>query len=136
LTFRGFDQTSGNTFDDIAYGYQHALADNTFAYWVDGVLAHHSLAGNDTTSEFGLNGHELKNGFQWGAGEAIEQGSRVPDTGIAHQSNDYIGVIKPNWVSFVGYNSVSPNYNPIDGLTFNSDIHGFQTFDEVLGSTK
>lgn len=136
LTFRGFDETSGNTLDDMAYGYQHALADSTFAYWADGVIAHHSLAGNDTTSDAGITGKNLKSGFQWGADQMIESGSWVPAKATAHQTLGYVGMVKPNWESFAGYNSLSPNFNPIDGLTFNSDIHGFQTFDEILGSAK
>ena len=34
-----------------AFGYKHALPDRTFLYWADGVLAHHSIAGSDATSE-------------------------------------------------------------------------------------
>jgi hypothetical protein len=128
--------TSGDTFDDTVYGYEHAMADNTFAYWADGVTAHHSLAGDDTTSDFGISGRDLTTGFQWLDDETIEQGGWVPDTGFAHENLRGAGFAKPNWQSFVGYNVVSPNYNPIDGLTFNSDLHGFQWFEETLGSTK
>ncbi len=135
LTFRGFDATTGNTFDDTAFGFKHALPDDTFAYWTDGVLAHHSIAGDDTTIEAGATGHSAKTGFQWGTDQTLEEGSWVPYTGIAHTSQEYVAVFKPNYQAAFGYNDDSSNYNPIDGLTFNSDLRGFQGFAEALGST-
>lgn len=134
LGFRGFDETTGNTFNDIAYGYKHALADRTFEYWADGVLAHHSLAGDDTTTDVGLSGQNAS-GFQWGDGQSLERGSWLPNPRIAHSSNTFIAMNKPNYLAVVGYNDNSPNFNPIDGFTFNSDIHGFQGALETLGAT-
>ena len=134
LSFRGFDETTGDTFDDIAYGYRHALADRTFLYWVDGVDAHHSRAGDDWTTDFGLSGRDPKTGFEWGEGRQIESGSHVPITGVAHLNNAFVGVVKPNWETFVGTNDVGPDFNPIDGLTFDSDIRGMQGFSQVSGA--
>ena len=136
LTFRGFDETTGNTFDDIAYGYRHALPDRTFSYWFDGVSAHHSVAGDDSTTELGTFGRNAKSGFTWGTNESFEHGSRLPGTGAAHSSTTFVDVHKPNWETAIGYNDISPNYNPIDGLTFNSDIRGFQGFTDISGSTR
>jgi hypothetical protein len=136
LAFRGFDQTTGDVFDDVAYGYKHALPDRSFVYWADGVVAHHSVSGTDATSEFGVLGQNLKSGLQWGTGEAFEHGSWVPGTGVAHSSTSFVAVSKPNWQGVIGYNDLSPNYNPIDGITFNSDIHGFQTFLSTSGSSR
>lgn len=135
LSFRGFDETTGNTFDDIAYGYRHALPDRSFIYWVDGVDAHHSIDGDDSTTDFGLSGDDVKTGFQWGEGQQIEVGEHVPITGVTHLNNAFIGVVKPNWETFVGTNDVGPNFNPIDGLTFDSDIRGMQGFSQVSGAT-
>jgi hypothetical protein len=134
MTFRGFDETSGNTFDDTAYGYLHALPDRSFQYWVDGVLAHHSIAGDDTTTDAGVLWRDFKSGVHWGTGWATEQGSWVPYTGEAHFSNSFVGVFKANYTAVIGYNDLSPNFNPIDGLIFNSDIKGFQTFWGASGS--
>ena len=53
LTFHGYDETTGNTFADQAYGYEHALPNGSFLYWSDGVFANHSIAGNDNTIEAG-----------------------------------------------------------------------------------
>jgi len=135
LSFRGFDETTGNTFDDLAYGYRHALPDHAFLYWVDGVIAHHSLSGDDATTDVGLSGRDPKSGFQWGDAQTFERGSWVPDTGVAHSTNTYVAVFKPNWQTAFGYNDLGPNFNPIDGLTFNSDIRGIQGFAQTSGST-
>lgn len=134
MTFRGFNVTTGDTFDDTAFGFKHASANDTFAYWTDGVIAHHSIAGDDTTIDAGITGHNTKTGFQWGTDQTLEEGSWVPYTGVAHSSLQYVGVSKPNYQAFFGYNDMSPNYNPIDGLIFNSDLRGFQGFAQALGS--
>ena len=136
LGFRGFDATTGNTFDDIAYGYKHALPDRSFRYFADGVIAHHSLAGDDVTTDVGADGRNAKTGFFWGTGETFEHGSWVPQTGVAHLTNNFVGMTKPNWQAVIGYNDVSPNFNPIDGLTFNSDIRGFQGYAQTSGSSR
>ncbi|HZT12040.1 MAG TPA: hypothetical protein VFA29_04530 [Candidatus Baltobacteraceae bacterium] len=136
LSVRGFDQTTGNTFDDLAYGYEHRLPDRSFYYWANGVLAHHSIAGDDSTADIGVSGQNLKSGFTWGTSQTLERGSWIPFTGAAHASLQYVAVNKPNLQAAVGYNDLSPNYNPIDGLTFNSDIHGFQGFFQPSGSAR
>ncbi len=134
LGFRGFDQVSGNTFDDLVYAFRHALPDRTFQYWVDGVSAHHSIAGDDATTDVGVKTRDLKTGVEFGDDQTTEIGSWVPVTGVAHNSNSYVGVFKPNWGTAFGYNDMSPNYDPIDGLTFDSDIRGFQGFAQGSGS--
>jgi hypothetical protein len=133
LTFRGFDETTGNTFDDTAYGYSHALPDRSFQYWVDGVDAHHSISGNDETTDFGVLWRDFKSGVHWGTGDTLEYGSWVPYTGMARMDNSFVGVFKANYTAVLGYNDNSPNFNPIDGLTFNSDIKGFQGFAGAQG---
>lgn len=134
LSFRGFDEVSGNTFDDFVYAFRHALPDSTFQYWLDSVSAHHSLAGDDATTDFGTLSHNLKTGFEWGDEQTIERGSWVPDNRVVRNSNSFLAVFKPNWGTAFGYNDMSPNYNPIDGLTFNSDIRGFQGFAQGTGA--
>jgi hypothetical protein len=136
LGFRGFDAITGDTFDDVAYGYKHAVPDRSFRYFADGVIAHHSLAGDDVTTDFGADGRNAKTGFFWGTGETFEHGSWVRQPGVAHITNNFVGVTKPNWQAVIGYNDLSPNFNPIDGLTFNSDLHGFQGFLSTSGSAR
>ncbi|MHB8140849.1 MAG: DOMON domain-containing protein [Vulcanimicrobiaceae bacterium] len=135
LSFRGFDRTTGNTFDDIAYGYKHALPNRTFLYWADGVFAHHSLAGSDATAQFGAAGRNLKTGFVWGVDNALERGTYVTN-GIAHASNGFIDVHKPNYEVNLGYVDLSPTYDPIDGFTQDADLHGFNAFAFLGGPTR
>ncbi len=135
LHFRGYDQTTGNTFDDIAYGYKHLLPDRTFMYWSDGVFAHHSLAGTDNTTEAGVAGRNLHTGLVWSLGHSVETGSYLPN-GAAQSTNGFVDVHRPNWEGMIGYDDVTPNYGPLDGFTTNSDIHGFNSFFNFNGSTK
>ncbi|MBV8148015.1 MAG: hypothetical protein JO092_02855, partial [Candidatus Eremiobacteraeota bacterium] len=133
LTFRGFDQTTGNTFSDQAYGYQHALPDGSFILWSDGALAHHSLAGNDSTIESGVEGRNYNSGMIYFADYAFETGSWVPQ-GHADLTELFVDQHKTNYEVLASYLDISPNYNPIDGYTSNSDIRGLQGIVNLLGS--
>lgn len=133
LNFRGFNQVTGDTFDDTAYGFKHALQDQTFLYWSDGVLAHHSVSGNDATIEAGMKGRNLHNGFVWSVNSALENGSWVPQ-GTSRETNAFVDVHKPNYEWLFGYADVAPNFNPIDGYSSNSDVRGFQGTANVNGS--
>ena len=124
LSVRGYDETTNNEFDDIAYGYTHATPSQTFAYWSDGVLAHHSVAGDDSTVEAGTSFHNLHTGLIGVIDEAFESGSYVPDPGYARQLNINGEMRKPNYDIFVDWEDVTPNYNPIDGYTGISDNRG------------
>ena len=134
LSFRGFDQTTGNTFDDQAYGYEHALQDGTFLYWSDGVLAHHSIAGDDSTIETGMEARNLHTGLVWFSDHAFEYGCWVPQ-GHADLTDVFVDEHKPNYEINAGYLDISPNYDPIDGFTANSDIRGLQGFVNLVGSS-
>jgi len=134
MNFRGFDPTSGNTFDDTAFGYEHALQDNSFLYWSDGVLAHHSLAGNDSTVEGGIEGRNLKSGLIGYADYSVETGSWVPQ-GHANFFETFADIHKPNYEVNIGYLEAAPNYDPIDGYTANSDIRGPQAYFNLGGGS-
>ncbi|MDQ2679782.1 MAG: DUF5916 domain-containing protein [Candidatus Eremiobacteraeota bacterium] len=136
LSFRGYDQTTGNEFDDIAYGYKHALPDRTFLYWSDGVIAHHSLAGSDNTAEAGVAFRNLKTGFVGALDQSFEQGTYVPAPGFARSFNGFVDVHKPNYEVNLGYDDISPNYNPIDGFTPNSDVRGPSGYVSLIGSAR
>jgi hypothetical protein len=123
LSFRGYDETTGNTFDDEAFGYEHALPDRSFLYWTDGALAHHSVAGDDSTIEGGVEARNLHSGLIGYVDYAFENGSWVPQ-GHANQLESFVDVHKPNYELNAAYLDISPNYNPIDGYTANSDIRG------------
>jgi hypothetical protein len=124
LAFRGYDGLTNNTFNDVAFGYKHALPDRTFLYWADGDFARHSIAGDDSTVEAGVAARNLRTGFVAGVNEAFEQGAYVPAPGFARSFNGFADVHKPNYEVFAGYGDITPNYNPIDGFTTISDIRG------------
>jgi hypothetical protein len=132
LSARGYDLTTDDLFDDIAYGFKHALPNRTFQYWADGVLAHHSDAGSDETSEIGAEGRNLRNGFIWLADTSVEQGTARG--GTAHSTNGFIDVHKPNYEVNLAYVDVSPHYDPLDGFTANSDIRGPDATIYLLGN--
>ncbi|HEY9085368.1 MAG TPA: hypothetical protein VIN40_05465 [Candidatus Tyrphobacter sp.] len=134
LSFRGYDETTGNTFDDEAFGYEHALPDRSFLYWTDGALAHHSLAGNDSTIEGGVEARNLHSGLIGYFDYAFEDGSWVPQ-GHADELESFVDVHKPNYEINAGYMDISPNYNPIDGYTANSDIRGPQGIVDFTGGS-
>ncbi|HKU81156.1 MAG TPA: DUF5916 domain-containing protein, partial [Candidatus Tumulicola sp.] len=127
LTFHGYDPTTNNTITDQAYGYEHAIQGGSFIYWSDGVFANHSIAGNDDTVENGVEARDLNNGMIYYFDYAFENGSWVPQ-GHADFSQFFIDRHKGNFEVNAGYLDVSPNYNPIDVYTANSDILGPQFF--------
>ncbi len=134
LHFRGFDPTTGNDYDDTAFGYKHALPDRTFLYWADGVFANHSISGKDDTFEGGVAGRNLHTGLVWALDDSVESGSFVP-YGFARSTNGFIDFHKPNWETLFGYVDITPNYGPIDGFTTNSDIRGFTGYLNLVGAT-
>ena len=134
LSFRGFNEQTGDTFDDQAFGYSHALQDRSFQYWADGVLAHHSIAGTDNTYEFGARGMNPHSELMFTFNSGVERGSWVPE-GIAHSTRGSIYEGRPNYQAVLQYVDISPSYNPIDGFTTISDIRGFAGYVNFNGST-
>ncbi len=145
LTFRGYDESTNDTFDDQAFGYKHAMQDQTFQYWADGVLANHSqtpqLANgeegpgvHDDTFEAGAKWRNLHTHLVWGFNQAIENGSWVPQ-GHSSSTTAFLDLHQSNFETNVSYVNIGPNYNPIDGFTTNSDIRGLQGFQSFNGST-
>lgn len=133
LTFHGYDATTNNTFSDSAYGFQHALPGGAFTYWSDGVFANHSIAGWDNTIENGFEARNLQNGMIYFADYSFENGSWVPQ-GHADFAQFFVDNHKGPFEVNAGYLDISPNYNPIDGYTANSDIRGPQFFTDYSGS--
>ncbi len=112
--------------DDQAFGYQHALSDRTFLYWIDGVLAHHADVGNDSTEEFGVEGRNLSSGLVWIYDQTLEQSAFVanPDQTFAYTRVEALDVHKPNYEVLADYSDISPNYGPLDGFTNYADARG------------
>ena len=136
LTFRGYDETTGNVFNDVAYGYTHALPNQSFSYWSDGVIANHSIAGHDAAAEVGASFKNVHSGLDGGIDQAFESGSYVVDPGSARALNLWEHLQKPNYDAFIDYGNVTPNYNPIDGFTSLSDTRGFVYAFNVYGSSR
>jgi hypothetical protein len=125
LHFEGFNQVTNSDFNDTAYGYLYALPDQSLRIWSDGVLAHDSVAGNDTTAEIGATALDVSTGINGGFSQSWEAGSFVPDLHRAQDFDSNFGVKKANYTIIGVYQNVSPNYGPMLGYTSISDIHGF-----------
>ena len=124
LNFRGYDQTTGNTFDDTAFGYKHATPNVSLAYWADGVMAHHSVAGSDSTEEFGVEARNVREGLTYFADGATEHGSPVSALGSSSYEYGFVDWARPNVEVRAGYQGVQPLFSPLDGLVGVSDVHG------------
>lgn len=125
MHFEGVNQVTGSDFNDTAYGYLHALPDQSLRIWGDGVVAHDSIAGNDTTAEIGAQVLDVPSGISGGFDQSWEAGSFVPELHRAQYSNLFIAAQKANYNSFLVYQDVAPNYGPMLGYTPFSDARGF-----------
>ncbi len=134
LTFHGYDETTNNTFSDQAYGYQHTVPGGSFIYWSDGVFANHSIAGTDDTIETGAEARDYSNGMIYFFDHSFEDGTWVPQ-GHADLTEFFVDRHKNNLEVNAGYLDISPNYNPIDGYTPNSDMRGPQFETDFQGTT-
>lgn len=134
LTFHGYDETTNNTFSDQAYGYEHALPNGSFIYWSDGVFANHSIAGTDDTVEAGAEARDYQNGMIYFFDHSFESGTWVPQ-GNADLTEIFVDRHKNDLEFNGGYLDISPNYDPIDGYTANSDIRGPQFYANVTGAS-
>lgn len=124
MHFEGFNQVTNSKFNDTAYGYLHALPDQSLRIWSDGVLAHDSVAGNDSTAEIGASALNVSTGITGGIDQSWESGSFVPDLHQAQAFDANLGVKKGNYTFITDYQDISPNYGPMLGYTSISDIHG------------
>jgi hypothetical protein len=134
LTFHGYDETTNNTFSDQAYGFQHSVPGSTFTYWSDGVFANHSIAGTDDTIEDGFEARNLQSGMIYLFDYSFENGSWVTQ-GHADLTEFFVDRHKGDFEINGGYLDISPNYDPIDGYTANSDIRGPQFFTDFAGAS-
>lgn len=125
MHFEGFNQVANSDFNATAYGYLHALPDQSLRIWSDGVLAHDSVAGNDTAAEIGATALDVSTGINGGFSQSWEAGSFVPDLHRAQGFDSNFGVKKANYTIIGVYQNVSPSYGPMLGYTSISDIHGF-----------
>jgi len=134
LSFRGYDQTTGDEFDDLAYGYKHASGQGVFSYWSDGVFAHHSAVGDDATVELGFSGMNPRTGINGGADGATERRRDASGSSSASSVNVYGGVNQANWTASVRLQNITPQYAPFDGFTIASDVRGIAAYATTTGN--
>ena len=135
MNFRGYDATSQNLIDDTVYSYRHAIPNQTFQWWVDGVSAHHSIAGHDSTTEVGFLNRNLKTAVFESFDYAFENGDTFGSQGSAHLFNGFSFVHRTNYQAVLGYADVSPTYNPIEGFTVDADVRGPYAQFSLTGGT-
>ena len=134
LSFRGYNQVTGDEFDDQAFGFRHAMQDNQFQYWANGVLAHHSIAGSDESGDFGFKGRDNRTKFVYELDSAVEKSAFLPG-GVAHSTYGFVDIHQHNYEWYFGYVDKTPKYGPIDGFTSSSDDKGFIEFLTFNGAT-
>ncbi len=76
----------------------------------------------------------MKTGFVWALDQSWEHGSWVPQ-GTAYNTNGFVDVHQSNYEVNLAYQDISPNYNPIDGFTANSDVRGPSLYAWSAGAT-
>ncbi len=112
--------------DDQAFGFAHTLSDRTFLFWGDGVLAHHGGVGNDSAYEGGIAGRNLHSGLVYGYNQSFENTAIIsnPDQTFAYTRNTFLDDHRPNYEWYVGWQDISPGWDPLDGFTNYNDARG------------
>jgi hypothetical protein len=133
LEARGTNDTTGQTFDDIAFGYKHVLPSRTFGYWTNGVIANHGDV-HDSTVELGVQARDLRTGWVGALFHEFESGTLIGDDSKALSTYGFIDHQGPTHEALLGFRDIGPLYNPIDGYTQISDIHGFTGSYNLFGA--
>ena len=131
MSFRGYDQTGQDTFDDQVYAYKFADTQKRFEYWADGVFTNHGQAGSDRTVEGGFYHRNVNSGALITADYAQEF---VPGRRAQYSFNEMSGVMKSNYWALASYEDISPQYAPLDGYTLEGDLHGPNVYVKFFGS--
>ena len=135
-------EAQGAGFDDMVFGYKHAVPNRSFAWSIDGVMTHHQAgndtidqrAGNDSTWQAQAGGRNNKTGFVYALDYVREQGTFVTDKRLAYKTEDFIDVHQHNYEIYTGYRDLGPQYAPVLGFTPNADLRGPQTFFDLNGT--
>lgn len=141
----GVLDVKGAGFADEAFGFKHRLPGRTFGYSVDVVMAHHDEgnataspgAGSDTAYKVAVAGRNPASGFQYAANYGAENGS-VPGTTprLAYTGTGYVDVKQANYEAYLGWESIGPKWNPIDGFTNIADVRGPQAYIDASTSPR
>jgi hypothetical protein len=138
----GVLEAQGAGFDDMVFGYKHAVPSRAFAWSIDGVMTHHRAgndtidqrAGSDSTWQAQIGGRNNRTGFVYALDYVREQGSFVTDKRLAYKTEDFIDVHQHNYEVYAGYRDLGPQYAPVLGFTQNADLRGPQTFFDINGT--
>jgi len=138
----GAMEIQGAGFDDLVFGLKHRLADRSFDWSFDGVLANHQ-AGNETvdpravrdvTWQAQIDGRNNRSGFVYGLDYAHEHSTLARDDRLAYKSEDFLDVHRGNYEVFAGYRDVGPQFAPVTGYVQNADVRGPQAYVDLNGT--
>src|SRR5947209_1983234 len=137
-------EAQGAGFDDMVFGYKHAVPNRSFAWSLDGVMTHHQAgnetidqrAGNDATWQAQVGGRNTNTGFVYALDYVREQGTFVTDKRLAYKTEDFIFVHPHTTEIYTAYRDLGPQYAPVLGFTQNADIRGPQSFFDINGTPK
>lgn len=68
--------------------------------------------------------------------DSLETGDAVGPPGHASSLQSFLLIHKPAYTAQIQYLDISPDYNPIDGFTANSDIRGLSAFATASGNPR
>jgi hypothetical protein len=133
LEARGSNDQSGEAFDDVAFGYKHVLPSRTFGYWTNGVIANHGGL-HDNVFELGMQARDLRTGWVGAIFHGRDMGTNVTDASRGIATYGFIDHQNANHEALIGFRDIGPLYNPVDGYTPISDIHGLGAAYNLFGS--
>jgi len=119
----GLLNVRGPGFDDQAFGYQIAKADQSLSVSASAVLAHHD-AGFDQTLGLGVSRMNVHSGESSFVSVRSESGSLTTDSSLSRELSFGELLNTQKFTAFAAYQDVGPQYSPIDGYTKLSDARG------------
>ena len=128
----GLLNVRGPGFDDQAFGYKIAKADQSLSVSASAVLAHHDV-GFDQTLGFGISRTNVHSGESSFVTVRSESGSFTTDSSLSREWS--VGEIlnSQRFTAIAAYQDVGPQYAPIDGYTKLSDAKGPLGFFQYSG---
>lgn len=132
LEARGTNAVTGQPFDDMAFGWKHVLPGKAFGYWTNGVVANHGSL-RDSTMELGVQARDLSKGW---VGALFHEGENAVTPTERYSASSTYGFIDQqngSHEAIVGFRNIGPRFDPVDGFTQISDIHGMGASYSLFG---
>jgi hypothetical protein len=115
----------GPNVNDTAYGYAYTLPDNSLSLSTEGVLARHPADSiNDNSIGVGAAVANPHSGMYSIARFATDAGTRVTDPSAAHALLAVSGLQNNRFDTYLMYQDIGAQYDPLDGFTQISDVRG------------